>query len=206
MNYDVINLENKKVGSVELNDSIFNTEVRDDIMARVVDWQLAKRRAGTHLAKTLSTVSGTTKKPFRQKGTGNARSGSLRAAQYRHGGIVFGPVVRSHAYDLPKKVRALGLRSALSLKQKDGKLFVLDEAVLSEPKTKKMKNAFDSMGWKSVLVISGDRVDENFALSTRNIVGVDVLPQQGINVYDVLRKDTLVLTQEAVRYLEERLK
>lgn len=206
MNYDVINLENKKVGSVELNDSIFNTEVRDDIMARVVDWQLAKRRAGTHLTKTLSTVSGTTKKPFRQKGTGNARSGSLRAAQYRHGGIVFGPVVRSHEYDLPKKVRALGLRSALSLKQKDGKLFVLDEAVLSEPKTKMMKNAFDSMGWKSVLVISGAEVNENFALSARNIVGVDVLPQQGINVYDVLRRDTLVLTQEAVRYLEERLK
>ncbi len=206
MNYDVINLENKKVGSVELNDSIFNTEVRDDIMARVVDWQLAKRRAGTHLTKTLSTVSGTTKKPFRQKGTGNARSGSLRAAQYRHGGIVFGPVVRSHEYELPKKVRALGLRSALSLKQKDGKLFVLDEAVLSEPKTKMMKNAFDSMGWKSVLVISGAEVNENFALSARNIVGVDVLPQQGINVYDVLRRDTLVLTQEAVRYLEERLK
>ncbi|MDD4519660.1 MAG: 50S ribosomal protein L4 [Alphaproteobacteria bacterium] len=206
MNYDVINLENKKVGSVELNDTVFNIDVREDIIARVVDWQLAKRRAGTHLVKTLSTVSGTTRKPFKQKGTGSARSGSLRASQYRHGGVVFGPVLRDHGYSLPKKVRRLGLRSVLSSKQKDGKLFILDEAVMASPKTKMLKDSFEKLGWKSVLVVSGKELNENFALSVRNIIGVDVLPEQGTNVYDIMKKETLVLTKEALEYLEERLK
>lgn len=206
MKYDVINLGNEKVEAIDLNDSIFGIEVRDDIMARVIHWQLAKRRAGTHSVKNLSAVSGTTKKPFKQKGTGRARQGTLRAPQFRHGAVAFGPVVRDHGYDLNKKIRKLGLRSALSLKAKDGKLFILDEAKVSTPKTKELKNAFDKLGWTSALILSGAQVDENFALASGNIVGIDVLASQGANVYDILRRDTLVLTKEAVAYLEALLK
>ena len=206
MKYDVINLENKKVGSVDLSDAIFGVEVRSDILARVVDWQLAKRRAGTHSVKNLSTISGTTKKPFRQKGRGAARQGTLRAPEFRHGAVAFGPVVRSHAYDLNKKIRKLGLKCALSAKMKDGKLFILDEAKLSAPKTKDLKKAFDVLGWTSALILGGDKVDENFALASGNIVGIDVLSDKGANVYDILRRDTLVLTKETVAYLEALLK
>ena len=206
MKCDVINLENKKVGSVDLMDAVFGVEVRPDILARVVDWQLAKRRAGTHSVKNLSTISGTTKKPFRQKGRGKARQGTLRAPEFRHGAVAFGPVVRSHAYDLNKKIRKLGLRCALSAKMKDGKLFILDEAKLSAPKTKKLKKAFETLGWNSALILGGAKVDENFALASGNIVGIDVLADAGANVYDILRRDTLVLTKETVSYLEALLK
>ena len=206
MKCDVINLENKKVGSVDLSDAIFGVEVRSDILARVVDWQLAKRRAGTHSVKNLSTISGTTKKPFRQKGRGAARQGTLRAPEFRHGAVAFGPVVRSHAYDLNKKIRKLGLKCALSAKMKDGKLFILDEAKLSSAKTKDLKKAFDVLGWTSALILGGDKVDENFALASGNIVGIDVLSDKGANVYDILRRDTLVLTKETVAYLEALLK
>lgn len=206
MKCDVINLENKKVGSVDLMDAVFGVEVRPDILARVVDWQLAKRRAGTHSVKNLSTISGTTKKPFRQKGRGQARQGTLRAPEFRHGAVAFGPVVRSHAYDLNKKIRKLGLRCALSAKMKDGKLFILDEAKLSAPKTKELKKAFETLGWNSALILGGAKVDENFALASGNIVGIDVLANAGANVYDILRRDTLVLTKETVSYLEALLK
>lgn len=206
MKLDVINLDKKNVGSVELPDDVFGVEVRGDILQRVVRWQLAKRQAGTHKTKVISDVSGTTKKPFKQKGTGGARQGSLRSAQMRGGGIIFGPVVRSHAHSLPKKVRVLGLKTALSSKAKDGKLVILDAASEKAAKTKGLVARFKKLGWTSVLIIDGAEVDQSFARAARNIKGIDVLPSQGANVYDILRRDTLVLTKAAVEKLEERLK
>lgn len=206
MKYDVINLDGKSVGSIDLADTVFGVEVREDILARVIQWQLDKRRAGTHKTKDIGEVSGSGKKPFKQKGTGRARQGQDRAPQMRHGGVAFGPVVRSHAYSLTKKLRALGMRVALSLKAKNGKLFIVDNLTAEKPNTKAMKAAFDKNGWKSVLFVGGETVDNNFALSARNIINVDVLPSQGANVYDIIRRDVLVLSQEAVANLEGRLK
>ena len=206
MKHDIVNLDNQNVGSMELADSVFGAEVRQDILSRVVNWQLANRRAGTHKTKTIAEVSGTTKKPYKQKGTGNARQGSLRATQFRGGGISFGPVVRSHAQDLPKKIRRLGMRCALSAKAKEGKLVVVDALKMSEVKTKELLSKMDKLGLTSALFIGGAELDNNFSLSARNIVGIDVLPQQGANVYDILRRDTLVLTKEAAENLEARLK
>jgi len=206
MKHDIVNLDNQNVGSMDLADSVFGAEVREDILSRVVNWQLANRRAGTHKTKTIAEVSGTTKKPYKQKGTGNARQGSLRATQFRGGGISFGPVVRSHAQDLPKKIRRLGMRCALSAKAKEGKLVVVDALKLPEVKTKDLLSKMDKMGLTSALFIGGAELDNNFSLSARNIVGIDVLPAQGANVYDILRRDTLVLTKEAAENLEARLK
>lgn len=206
MKCDIVNLDNQNVGSIELADSVFGAEVRADILSRVVNWQLANRRAGTHKTKTISEVSGTTKKPYKQKGTGRARQGSLRATQFRGGGIVFGPVVRSHEQDLPKKIRRMGMRCALSAKAKDGKLVVVDALTLPEVKTKALLSKMEKMGLTSALFVGGAELDNNFSLSARNIVGIDVLPQQGANVYDILRRDTLVLTKEAAENLEARLK
>ena len=206
MKCDVINLDKKSVGSVELQDSVFGLEVRGDILHRVVRWQLAKRQAGTHKTKGISEVSGTTKKPFAQKGTGSARQGSLRSPQMRGGAVIFGPVVRSHAHDLPKKFRSLGLKTALSAKAKDGKLVILDGTSVKGGKTKVLISQLKTLGWTSALVIDGEQVDESFARAARNVPGVDVLPSQGANVYDILRRDTLVLTKAAVENLEERLK
>ena len=206
MKCDVISLDNKKVGDIELDESIFGVPVREDILARMVNWQLAKRRAGTHKVKTLSEVRGTTKKPFRQKGTGRARQGTTRAPQMRGGGVVFGPHVRDHSHKLPKKVRKLALKTALSAKRSEGKLIVLDEAKLEQPKTRELQKRLAGMGWGSVLVIDGNAVDPNFARAASNIVGLDVLPSQGANVYDILRRDTLVLTKLGVEYLVERLR
>lgn len=205
MKLPVTTLDNKKAGDIEVSDSIFGIEPRRDILARVVNWQLAKRRAGTHQTKTISDVSGTTKKPYKQKGTGRARQGSLRATQFRGGGISHGPVSRSHAIDLPKKVRQLGLRCALSAKQAEGKLVILDAAA-GETKTGALSKKLAELGWNSVLFIGGEVLDEAFARAARNIPNVDVLPQQGANVYDILRRDTLVLTKDAVASLEARLK
>lgn len=205
MKCDVITLDNKAAGSIELDDSIFGLEPRADILQRVVRWQLAKRQAGTHKTKGISEISGTTKKPFKQKGTGRARQGSMRATQFRGGATVFGPVVRSHAHDLPKKVRALGLKNALSAKAKAGQLVVLDAAV-AEGKTKTLVAQLAALGWSRPLIIDGPEVQETFARAARNIPNVDVLPVQGANVYDILRRDTLVLTKAAVEKLEERLK
>lgn len=206
MKHDIINLDKKNVGSIDLPDALFGAEVRTDILHRVVRWQLAKRQAGTHKTKVVSEVSGTTKKPYKQKGTGSARQGSLRSAQMRGGGVIFGPVVRSHAHSLPKKIRALGLKSALSAKAKDGKLVIIDVGAGKDTKTKALANSIKKLGWTSALIIDGTEPNESFALAARNIRGIDVLPTQGANVYDILRRDTLVLTKAAVEKLEERLK
>jgi large subunit ribosomal protein L4 len=202
----IFSLDNQEVGSIELADAVFGVPVRKDILARMVNWQLAKRRAGTHKAKGISDISGTTKKPYNQKGTGRARQGSLRSPQFRGGAVIFGPVVRSHEFSLQKKVRRLALKTALSAKQAEGKLVVLDKAQVAEPKTGMLADRFRALGWESVLIIDGAAVDEGFARAARNIPKVDVLPQQGANVYDILRRDTLVLTQDAVQALEARLK
>ena len=205
MKCDVVTIENKKAGSIDLAEAVFGVTVRRDILARMVNWQRAKSRAGTHKTKVVSEIRGTTAKPFRQKGTGRARQGSIRSAQMRGGATIFGPVVRDHSHDLPKKVRRLALRCALSSKQADGKLVVLDEAKVAEPKTGALASRLDKLGWSSVLIIAGAEIDENFARAASNIARVDVLPQHGANVYDILRCDTLVLTKDAVKHLEERL-
>lgn len=206
MKSKVITLDNKAAGDIELNDAVFGTEVRKDILSRMVNYQLAKRRAGTHKVKTRGEISGTTAKPFRQKGTGRARQGTTRATQMRGGATVFGPVVRDHGHKLPKKVRRFALRSALSSKQADGKLIIVDDATLKESKTKTLVDKLGKLGVSNALIVAGPAVDENFARAAKNIVGVDVLPTQGANVYDILRRDTLVLTREAVETLEARLK
>jgi large subunit ribosomal protein L4 len=206
MKLTVRNLDNQEVGDIELADAVFGLPVRRDILARVVNWQLAKRRAGTHKAKGVSDISGTSKKPYEQKGTGRARQGSLRSPQFRGGAVIFGPVVRSHEFDLQKKVRKLGLKTALSAKQAEGKLIVIDAAKLDEAKTKALRARFAALGWESVLIIDGAAVDQGFARAARNLPKVDVLPQLGANVYDILRRDTLVLTRDAVQSLEARLK
>jgi large subunit ribosomal protein L4 len=206
MKLTVKTLEDEEVGDIELADEVFGLPVRHDILARVVNWQLAKRRAGTHKTKGISEIRGTTRKPYKQKGTGRARQGSLRSPQFRGGARIFGPVVRSHAFSLQKKVRRLGLKTALSAKQSEGKLVVIDAARIGEPKTKALRTRLENLGWDSLLIIDGPTVDPGFARAARNLPSVDVLPQQGANVYDILRRDTLVLTRDAVRHLEARLK
>jgi len=205
MKLAVKNLLNAEVGSVELPDSIFGVTIRKDILNRVVNWQRAKAQTGNHKTKGISEISGTTKKPFKQKGTGSARQGSLRSAQMRGGATIFGPVVRSHAFDLPKKVRALGLKIALSSKAAEGKIVVLDTTETQSYKTKEMAAALSKMGLQSVLIIDGEKVGEKFALAVRNIPHVDVLPAGGANVFSILKRDTLVLTKAAVEKLQERL-
>ncbi len=206
MKATVKNLENADVGTIDLLEAIFGIEPRRDILTRMVNYQLAKRRSGNHAVKGISQVNGTTKKPWAQKGTGRARQGSLRSPQFRKGGIIFGPVVRDHAHDLPKKVRQLALRMALATKQQDGKLIVLDAAKLTERKTKVLAEKLKGMGLVSALIIDGANLEENFAKAARNLPKIDVLPEQGANVYDILRHDTLVLTRNAVEQLQERLK
>jgi large subunit ribosomal protein L4 len=205
MKLSVTNLANQEVGSIELDDSVFGLPIRKDILARMVNYQLAKRRAGTHKTKLIGDIAGTTKKPWNQKGTGRARQGSLRSPQFRGGAVTFGPVVRSHAFDLQKKVRKLALKTALSAKQAEGKLIVLDRAAVDQAKTKMLAERFAVLGWSNVLIIDGTELDQGFARAARNLPRVDVLPQQGANVYDILRRDTLVLTRDAVKHLEERL-
>lgn len=203
----VKNLDNKKVGEIELADQVFGLdEIRADILARTVNWQLAKRRAGTHKTKGISDIRGTTRKPWRQKGTGRARAGSLRIPQFRGGAVIFGPLVRGHAHGLPKKVRRLALCTALSAKRKDGKLIVLDDASLDEPKTKGLVSRLKGFGVTSALIVAGAELDANFTRAAANIPNVDVLPSQGANVYDILRRDTLMLTRSAVEFLEARLR
>ncbi len=206
MKIAIKNLDNAEVGDIELAEDVFGLPIRRDILARMVNWQLAKRRAGTHKTKGISDIQGTTKKPYRQKGTGRARQGSLRSPQFRGGAVIFGPVVRSHAFGLQKKVRRLALKTALSSKQAEGKLVVLEAAKLAEAKTSGLAERFRKLGWGSVLIIDGPELDGNFARAARNLPEVDVLPQQGANVYDILRRDTLVLTRDAVQHLEARLK
>jgi large subunit ribosomal protein L4 len=205
MKLDVIKLDGGKAGEIDLDEALFGLEPRADILHRVVRWQRAKAQAGTHSTLGKSDVSYSTKKIYRQKGTGGARHGSRKAPIFRKGGVYKGPQPRSHAHDLTKKFRALGLRHALSAKAKAGELVVLEAAEMAEAKTAMLAKAAANLGWKRVLIIDGD-VNENFAKAARNIEGIDVLPGIGANVYDILRRDTLVLTKAGVAALEARLK
>jgi large subunit ribosomal protein L4 len=205
MQVEIKNLQGDVVGQAELSDAVFAAPVRRDILHRVVTWQLAKRRAGTHKIKTRGEVSGSTAKIYRQKGTGRARHGSKRANIFRTGGRAFGPTPRDHAHDLNKKVRRLGLCSALSAKAAAGELIILDEATLAEPKTKLMGEILARLGLGSALFVVAGEPERNFALASRNLPTIDLLSQEGANVYDILRRDVLVLTQDAAKLLEERL-
>lgn len=206
MKLAVKTIENKEAGDITLDDSVFGVEVKQDILHRMVNYQLDKRRAGTHKVQTRSEVAGRQKKPWRQKGTGRARAGNLKRNIDRGGGVVHGPVVRSHSTSLPKKVRSLAMKMALSAKAKDGKLIVIDEAKAKDHKTKPMAAALGKFEMKSALIVGGQEVDVNFARATANIPLIDVVPSVGANVYDILRRDTLVLTKDAVNELTERLK
>ncbi len=206
MELKITTLDGEEKGSVNLSDTIFGLEPRQDLIQRCVVWQLAKRRAGTHKVKGRSEIWRTGKKMYKQKGTGGARHGSQRANLFRGGGRSFGPVVRSHAIDLPKKVRVLALKHALSAKAKDGGIVLIEDAKLAETKTKALKGHFAKLGVANALIIDGAAVDDGFRLAARNIPNIDVLPIQGINVYDILRRNTLVLTRAAVDALEARLK
>ncbi len=202
----VKSIENKAAGEITLDDAVFGVDVKQDILHRMVHYQLNKRRAGTHKVKERGEVSGRQKKPWRQKGTGRARAGNLKRNIDRGGGVVFGPQPRDHSTDLPKKIRGLALKMALSQKAKDGKLVILDEAKAKEHKTKPMASALGKFGFESALIIGGQEIDANFARATANLPRIDVLPSVGANVYDILRRDTLVLTKDAVNDLTERLK
>ena len=206
MKADVLKLDGKSAGSVELDDEIFGLEPRADILHRVVRWQRNNAQAGTHKVKTRTEVSYSTKKIYRQKGTGGARHGSRKAPIFRHGGVYKGPTPRSHGHDLPKKFRKLGLRHALSAKVKAGELVILDEAAVKEAKTSALAKQVNALGWKKPLVIDGAEVNADFARAAQNIANLDVLPSMGANVYDILRSGTLVVTKAGVEALEARLK
>lgn len=206
MELSVISLDGKEGGKVTLNDEIFGLEVRQDLLHRAVNWQLNKRRAGTHKVKNRAEIWRTGKKMYGQKGTGNARHGSARVPQFRGGGRAFGPVVRSHETELPKKLHQLALKHALSAKAKDSSIVVLADATMSEPKTKMLAQKLNNLGLGSVLVIGGAEIEKNFGLAARNLHEVDVLPVQGINVYDIMRRQKLVLTKAALDALEARFK
>jgi large subunit ribosomal protein L4 len=206
MELKITTLDGEEKGSVSLSDTIFGLEPRQDLIQRCVVWQLAKRRAGTHKVKDRAEIARTGKKMYKQKGTGGARHGSQRANLFRGGGRSFGPLVRSHAIDLPKKVRVLALKHALSAKARDGGIILIEDAKLTESKTKALKGHFDKLGVANALIIGGAEIDNGFFRASRNIPNIDVLPIQGINVYDILRRNTLVLTRAAVDALEARLK
>jgi large subunit ribosomal protein L4 len=205
MEVTVKNWENADVGTLQVSDDVFGADVRTDILHRVVNWQLAKRRAGTHKVKERSEVNVTKSKWFRQKGSGRARHGAKNANLFRGGGVSHGPRVRDHGHSLPKKIRAMGMRSALSAKAQAGKLIVLDSAAAGSQKTKDLKARLDAMGVGSALVVAGPEVDANLRMAASNLIGVDVLPQQGANVYDILRRESLVITRDALEHLQERL-
>jgi large subunit ribosomal protein L4 len=203
---DVTSFDGQAAGSIELSDEVFGLEPRADLIHRMIRWQLAKRRAGTHAVKNRADIARTTKKMYKQKGTGGARHGSMKAPQFRGGGRAFGPQVRSHAHDLPKKVRQLALKHALSAKAKDGGIIVWEKAEIAEPKTKLLAGGFAKSGLVNALIVDGAALQDNFALAARNIPRIDVLPIEGVNVYDIIRREKLVLTRAAVDALEARLK
>lgn len=206
MKVDILSVENKVKGHLELHSDVFGREVRKDIIARVIAWQLAKRRAGTHATKGISEISGTTRKPYKQKGTGRARQGSLRSPQFRKGAVIFGPVVRSHAYDLQKKVRVLGLKSALSAKATENNLMIVDFSSYEFAKTKAFNETLKNLGIANgALIIAADGQHEVLQKVAANIYGVDVLPQIGGNVYDIMRREKLILTPQAAEQLQARL-
>ena len=205
MKVKVTTLESKAAGDITLADEVFAIAPRSDIVARVVNWQLAKRRAGTHKVKSRGEITRTTAKMYRQKGTGRARHGAASVVQFRGGGVVHGPVVRDHGHALPKKIRKLGLRSAVSAKAAEGKMIVVDE-LKAAGKTAALKAKLAKLGAENALFVGGAELDDNFVRAASNLPFVDVLPQQGINVYDILRRDVLVLSKDAAAHLEERLK
>lgn len=206
MDSKVTTLDGKADGSIVLPDAIFGLEPRADIVQRMVRWQLSKRQAGTHKSKRRGEIAMTTKKFGNQKGGGRARHGARSAPQFRGGGKSFGPLVRSHAHDLPKKVRALALKLALSDKARSEKIVVLSAAAVDEPKTKVLASHLSQLGLANALIVDGSAVNDNFRKAARNIINIDVLPVEGINVYDIMRRDTLVLTKAAVEALTERFK
>ena len=204
MKQEVKNLEDKVVTEISLDKSIFGLEPKDSVIHRMVRFQLAKKRSGNHKTKGISEISGTTKKPFKQKGTGSARQGSKRSPQMRGGAVIFGPQVRSHSHKLPKKIRSLALKMALSSKLKEGKLKVFDNFKINKPKTSVLKNKLDKLKINSALFIDGEKIEVNFNFAIRNVPKIDCLPAVGINVYDILRKDLLVLSVDALNTINER--
>jgi large subunit ribosomal protein L4 len=206
MKYEILNIDAKKAGEIELDQSIFGLPARIDIISRVIEWQLAKRRSGTHKTKTVTEIAGSGKKIYRQKGTGNARHGSKRQIQFRGGAKAFGPVVRSHEYSLPKKVRKLGLKIALSTKAAAGELIILNDCELKSPKTQEFLNKIQKLNAENALIIDANTTNENLMKAAGNVNGLDVLPQIGANVYDIMRKEKLIITVDAVKALEERLR
>jgi large subunit ribosomal protein L4 len=206
MKIDVTSISGAIAGSLELNEAIFGLEPRQDLIARMVRWQLAKRQAGTHKTLGRAEINRTGKKMYKQKGTGGARHGSARVPQFRGGGRAMGPVVRSHAHDLPKRVRALALKHALSAKAREGAIIIWENAEIAEAKTKVLRASFDKVSLASALIVDGATVQANFAKAARNIPEIDVLPVQGVNVYDIIRREKLVLTKAAVDALEARFK
>ena len=206
MKIEVSSLDNKKIKDIDLDKQIFGLELKEEIIYRMVRYQLAKRRSGNHKTKGISEISGTTKKPFKQKGTGNARQGSKRSPQMRGGAVIFGPHVRSHAHKLPKKIKKLALKMAISKKIKDGKLKVINELKMSKPKTNLFRSKLAGLKLDSVLFIDGKDIDNNFLLASKNVPKIDILSVEGINVYDILKRDYLVLSENAVNGIKERFK
>ncbi|HWX14690.1 MAG TPA: 50S ribosomal protein L4 [Methylocella sp.] len=206
MKIDITSFDGENAGSLELNEAIFGLAPREDLIARMVRYQLAKRRAGTHQTLGRSNIARTGKKLYKQKGTGSARHGSARVSQFRGGGRAFGPVVRSHAHDLPKKLRVLALKHALSAKAKEGQIMVFAEVKSTDAKTKSLRTSLQKLGLTNALIIDGTEVATNFQLAARNIPQIDILPVQGINVYDIIRREKLVLTKAAIKVLEARFK
>ena len=206
MKIEVNSLDNKKIKDIDLDKQIFGLELKEEIIYRMVRYQLAKRRSGNHKTKGISEISGTTKKPFKQKGTGNARQGSKRSPQMRGGAVIFGPQVRSHAHKLPKKIKKLALKMAISKKIKDGKFKIINELKMSKPKTNLFRSKLTGLKLDSVLFIDGKDIDNNFLLASKNVPKIDILPVAGINVYDILKRDYLVLSENAVNSIKERFK
>ena len=206
MKIEVNSLDNKKIKDIDLDKQIFGLELKEEIIYRMVRYQLAKRRSGNHKTKGISEISGTTKKPFKQKGTGNARQGSKRSPQMRGGAVIFGPQVRSHAHKLPKKIKQLALKMAISKKIKDGKLKIINELKMSKPKTNLFRSKLAGLKLDSALFIDGKDIDNNFLLASKNVPKIDILPVAGINVYDILKRDYLVLSENALNGIKERFK
>ena len=206
MKIEVNSLDNKKIKDIDLDKQIFGLELKEEIIYRMVRYQLAKRRSGNHKTKGISEISGTTKKPFKQKGTGNARQGSKRSPQMRGGAVIFGPQVRSHAHKLPKKIKQLALKMAISKKIKDGKFKIINELKMSKPKTNLFRSKLAGLKLDSALFIDGKEIDNNFLLASKNVPKIDILPVAGINVYDILKRDYLVLSENAVNGIKERFK
>ena len=206
MKIEVNSLDNKKIKDIDLDKKIFGLELKEEVIYRMVRYQLAKRRSGNHKTKGISEISGTTKKPFKQKGTGNARQGSKRSPQMRGGAVIFGPQVRSHAHKLPKKIKQLALKMAISKKIKDGKFKIINELKMSKPKTNLFRSKLAGLKLDSALFIDGKDIDNNFLLASKNVPKIDILPVAGINVYDILKRDYLVLSENAVNGIQERFK